>query len=502
MDYKHKRYSGILLHPSSLPNRFGIGDFGQSAYEFINFLASSKQRLWQILPLGPTSYGDSPYQCLSAFAGNPYFIDLDRLKAEGYLSEEDLSDVPDFPKDKVDYGWIFQWKPQKLRKAYQNFLRGVGDEEGYLYEQFCNRQHYWLEDYAIYSAIKESYGGRPWNQWEEGLRKRDPKILEEWCNENEDDIRYHRFVQFQVDKHWNSVKSYAHEKGVQIVGDIPIFVAYDSADVWANQHLFELDEEGAPTVVAGTPPDYFSETGQLWGNPLYNWAKNAEDGYQWWKQRFQRELEKTDIIRIDHFRGFAEYWEVPAQDETAANGRWIEGPRHHFFRTLREQMGELPLIAEDLGFITPMVGELRTTHQFPGMKILQFAFFEGNDNPFLPHAYEKDFVVYTGTHDNNTTRGCYKLDLSEEDRKRIERYVGKPITEENVTAEMTRLAWASTAAFAIIPLQDLLNLDEKGRLNTPGKAAGNWCWRFNMNDLNDDRRDWLIELTETYQRFG
>lgn len=495
------RLSGILAHPTSFPGRFGIGDLGPSAYQFVDFLVDTKQSLWQILPLGPTSYGDSPYQCLSAFAGNPLLISPEQLQAEGCLSSETLNNAPDFPKDRVDYGGLFQWKRDLLKEAFQGFQKNASEEERLAMRIFCEKQAHWLDDYVCFAAIKEDHGLRAWNEWTPALKLRDPAALEEWKSKNGEQILYHQFIQYQFYKQWQSLKGYAHEKGIRIIGDIPIFVAYDSAEVWAHPEFFELDEQGSPRVIAGVPPDYFSKTGQRWGNPLYCWKKMAEDDYHWWRERIVSLLEFVDMIRIDHFRGFEAYWEIPASEPTAMNGKWVKGPDIHLFETMKRYLGELPIIAEDLGIITPEVESLRDDCGFPGMKILQFGFVRANaeDSKYLPHHHIKHCLVYTGTHDNNTTRGWYS-EIPEEGRKAVEEYVGQEVTEENVCPLLIRQAFGSVADTIVIPLQDILNLGEEARMNFPGKESGNWTWRFQQEDLTDEIRAWLASLSEIYER--
>lgn len=494
-----KRYSGILLHPTSLPGQFGCGDVGPSAYQFIDFLSDSKQSLWQILPLAPTSYGDSPYQCLSAFAGNPLLISLEHLKNEGYISAELLNNAPDFSDDAVDYGKVIPWKTSILKEAYQSFRKGTTGEEMASYDDFCEQQRDWLDDFALFASIKEAHQLRPWSEWPSELALKDPAAIGNWRSQHLEEIEYHYFIQFQFFKQWHALRTYANQKGIRIIGDIPIFVAADSADVWGHQELFELDEKGQPTVVAGVPPDYFSETGQRWGNPLYRWGLMAQHGYTWWIRRVQSLLDSVDIIRIDHFRGFEGYWEIPGSEETAINGRWVKGPGLYFFEVLRESLGEIPIIAEDLGLITPEVVALREASGFPGMQVLQFAFVSGEHNLFRPHHYEKNTVVYTGTHDNNTTRGWFN-ELPEEDRNDLRAYADKDVSEENVCQVLIRLAWRSVAKMAIAPMQDILNLGEEARMNFPGRESGYWTWRYSQEALADELKSWLASLSEIYER--
>ncbi|MBF0278441.1 MAG: 4-alpha-glucanotransferase [SAR324 cluster bacterium] len=494
-----QRKSGILLHPTSFPSRYGIGDLGTSAYRFIDFLKAAEQSHWQILPLGPTSYGNSPYQCTSSFAGNPLLISPEQLSKQKYLTKEQLESAPKFPDEAVDFPAVSSWKMSILKAAYQGFRSIADDAEWRCFEEFCLQHQSWLNDFACFVAIKEAQEEQPWNEWPSALALRDSKALSGWQSKNDDSIQYHRFVQYQYHLQWQKLKQYAHQHGIRIIGDVPIFVAYDSAEVWSNPDLFELDEMKNPTVVAGVPPDYFSETGQLWGNPLYRWSKMKEDGYQWWQNRLKILLESVDMIRIDHFRGFEKYWEIPAGQPTAIHGQWVEGPQMDFFQTLKNALGELPLIAEDLGMITPEVENLRDSFGFPGMKVLQFAFFEGTDNPYLPHHYQKNSVVYTGTHDNNTTRGWF-AEISDGDRKRVQEYLGVPLTSENVAPALIRLAWASTAQLAIAPLQDLFNLGEEARMNVPGTVGENWKWRYRDEMLTDQIASQLKKISKIFQR--
>ncbi len=404
------RLAGVLTHPTSFPSRYGIGDLGGSAYHFIDFLVKANQSLWQVLPLGPTGYGDSPYQCLSAFAGNPMLISPDRLVQDGYLPAESVAHVPDFPADKVDYGWVIQYKTALLDQAYAHFdVYGLGTQRE-AFETFCAQHSSWLDDFALFMALKNhhvDHEGGVWNTWPRDIAKREPEAMAHWLDELKDEVRKVKFLQFLFFDQWLALKTYANDRGIQVIGDIPIFVAFDSADVWANQELFYLEEDGSPTVVAGVPPDYFSATGQRWGNPLYRWQKMAGQDYTWWTARLEMCFTQADIVRIDHFRGFDAYWEIPASEPTAVVGKWIKGPGAAFFTAVEEKLGELPLIAEDLGVITPEVEALRDRFDFPGMKILQFAFGGERNSKFLPHSYDKNCVVYTGTHDNDTVMGWY-----------------------------------------------------------------------------------------------
>ncbi len=500
---KFPRASGILLHPTSLPGPYGIGDLGPEAYRFVDFLGDSGCRLWQILPLGPTGYGDSPYQCFSAFAGNPYLISPDFLLRDGFLHPDDLVEKMDFPDSRVDYGRVIGWKLNLLERAFLHF---TSDPEPVRaeYDHFCAENASWLEDYALFMAIKESRGGGSWDGWPKSLRQRKPKALEKARLELSDTLARFSFYQFLFFRQWRALRAHANQRGVQIVGDIPIFVAYDSADVWANPELFHLDEEGLPTVVAGVPPDYFSPTGQLWGNPLYRWDVHKETGYTWWIARFRAILAQVDIVRLDHFRGFAGYWEVPFGSPTAERGRWAPGPGADLFTALDNALGNtsavagtgLPILAEDLGLITDDVVDLREKFQFPGMKILQFGFTEP-ENPFLPHNFSQNCVVYTGTHDNDTARGWYDS-APESERDFARRYLG--VDGSDFAWDLIRAAWASTAVFAFTPMQDLLNIGGEGRMNYPSRLGGNWEWRIPADALLEGTRDRLRELNYLYSR--
>lgn len=496
---KLPRSSGVLVHPTSLPGRYGIGDLGESAYRFVDFLAESGQSWWQLMPLGPTGYGDSPYQSFSAFAGNPMLLSLDWLAADGLLPEGALDEPPSFPADRVDFGPVQEWKMGLLREIYPRFAERASEEERGRYSQFVERHAAWLDEFALFMALKEHFQ-QPWNEWPAELRRREPEALAHWRGELEGPIRNQRLLQYLFWKQWSELKRYANGRDVGLIGDVPIFVAYDSADVWANAHLFHLDEQGHPTVVAGVPPDYFSETGQRWGNPLYRWERMAENGYQWWVARMRQSFEQVDVVRLDHFRGFDAYWEIPASEPTAVNGRWAPGPGDSLFQALREQLGDRAIIAENLGIITDSVEALRKRFEFPGMRVLQFAFDGDPANPHLPHNYRVNSVVYTGTHDNDTTRGWWDT-LTPEAQYEVLRYLGRHhLPPLRITPQLIRQAMRSIAAVAIFPVQDILNLGSEARMNTPGAAAGNWSWRFQHRDLTGHLSRWLYEMTKLYGR--
>lgn len=492
-----KRRAGLLLHPTSLPGPYGIGTLGKAAYNWIDFLESAGQKLWQVMPLGPTGYGDSPYQSFSAFAGNPYLIDLPTLVEEGLLDEADLANAPEFSNGTVDYGSVIPFKIVVLTRAFEAFERHQSQYQAD-FALFCDKHHYWLDDYALFMALKDAHDGNAWNSWPEAIRLRDPEAISEWQVKLKRDIHRYKVWQWLFFRQWTEVKSYANDKGIEIIGDIPIFIAYDSADAWANRQLFFFDDAGNPTVVAGVPPDYFSVTGQRWGNPLYRWKKMQDNGFRWWTERFKATLELVDVVRIDHFRGFEAYWEIPASEPTAIKGRWVKGPGQVFFNAIKTALGDdLPIIAEDLGVITPGVEALRDDNQLPGMKVLQFAFGGDVADPYLPHNYEKTCVVYSGTHDNDTTLGWYEK-VPEEERDFVRRYLAHD--GSNVAWEFVRLANASVADTAIVPLQDVLGLGSEARMNTPGVAAGNWSWRFDWEQVPHWTAGQLYELADLFNR--
>ncbi|MEW6403122.1 MAG: 4-alpha-glucanotransferase [Chloroflexota bacterium] len=497
------RSSGILLHPSSLPGSFGIGDIGPQAFRFVDWLASTGCKLWQVLPLGPTGYGDSPYQCFSAFAGNPYLISPDALLADGLLTPEDLSDKPAFSASRVNFGLLIAWKLNLLQKAFDRFRSARGPLQKEV-DYFRAEQAAWLDDYSLFMSLKEANGGGAWNGWPEALRLRKKTAMTKARKEMAESVMRHSFYQFLFFKQWNELRAHVHERGIQIIGDIPIFVAYDSADVWSHAELFYLDEQGNPTVVAGVPPDLFSATGQRWGNPLYNWAVHKADGYRWWLARVRASLETFDILRFDHFRGFAGYWEIPAENPTAEQGRWVPGPSEHFFRAVDKYLGDglitpgtgLPIVAEDLGVITPDVIELLNTFNLPGMRVLQFAFSEP-DNPFLPHNYVPNCVAYTGTHDNQTAMGWFQS-ASQREREFACRYLR--VDGHDFAWDLIRGVWSSVAVIAIAPMQDFLSLGDQARMNFPSTLGGNWEWRMRDADMNEPLAGKLREINYLYRR--
>ncbi|MHC0064480.1 4-alpha-glucanotransferase [Nostoc sp. UIC 10890] len=488
------RSSGILLHPTSFPSRFGVGDLGLEAYRFIDFLKESYQQYWQVLPLGPTGYGNSPYMCYSAMAGNPLLISPEKLLEEGLLSEEDFANLPGFPGEKVDFDQVVPIKIGLLKKACENFRVNATPIQQKEFAGFCDSKAYWLDNYALFMALKDAHNGASWHTWEAEFVKREPEALAQVERRLNGDIFYYKFVQFEFFRQWSDLKSYANMRGIDIIGDIPIYVAHDSADVWAHPDIFCLDEEtGEAAQMAGVPPDYFSATGQLWGNPVYNWEELQKQDFKWWVQRFEAMLDYVDIIRIDHFRGFEAYWSVPKGEETAMNGEWVEAPGDAFFEAIKQKLGKLPVLAEDLGVITPEVEALRDKYEFPGMKVLQFAFGSDPGNPFLPFNYPRNAVVYTGTHDNDTTVGWFNS-ANDNEKHNLWLYLGC-ISSEGIQWDLIRLALSSIANQAIIPLQDVLGLGNEARMNFPSVAEGNWEWRYQAGALTDELRDRLKVLT-------
>ncbi|EGD39141.1 4-alpha-glucanotransferase [Streptococcus sanguinis] len=495
-----KRQSGVLMHISSLPGKYGIGSFGQSAYDFVDFLVRTKQRYWQILPLGTTSYGDSPYQSFSAFAGNTYFIDFDILIEEGLLNEADVkgADFGDDPR-KVDYAKIFDARRPIMEKAVARFLEADDLSD---YESFVEQNAAWLEVFAEYMAIKEHFDNLAWTEWpDEAIRRRDAASLASYREKLADKLTYHRVTQYLFFKQWLRLKAYANEHHIEIVGDMPIYVAADSADVWAQPHFFKTDAVGKPTCVAGCPPDEFSETGQLWGNPIYDWEAMDKDGYAWWIERLRESFKIYDIVRIDHFRGFESYWEVPAGSETSASGKWVKGPDYKLFAAVKEALGDLNIIAEDLGFMTDEVIELRERTGFPGMKILQFAFNPDDESIDSPHLAPNNSVMYTGTHDNNTVLGWYKDEIDDATRQYMAQYTNRK-EYETVPHAMLRTIFASVSFMAIATMQDLLELDSAARMNYPSTIGGNWTWRMTAEELNPIVEGELYSLTKTYRRMN
>ncbi len=491
------RKSGILMPIASLPGKYGIGTFGRNAYRFVDRLQAAGQSYWQILPLGPTGYGDSPYQAFSTFAGNPYFIDLELLIEEGLLTEEECNGY-DFGSNDIaiDYEKIYLSRFHVLRLAYERSNHRDSEE----YKQFICENAFWLDDYALYMAVKNANGGVSFIQWEDGIRFRKPEALENCRNQYADEVDFFRFQQFVFFKQWNNLKRYANERQIQIIGDIPIYVAFDSADTWANPSLFQFDENGLPIGVAGCPPDGFSATGQLWGNPLYRWDYHKSTGYAWWISRIKQCYKLYDVIRIDHFRGFDEYYAIPYGDPTAENGRWQKGPGYDLFIEIKSQLGDVEIIAEDLGFLTDTVLKLVEDTGFPGMKVLQFAFDSREESDYLPHNYKQNCVVYTGTHDNDTILGWYDS-ISDTDRNFAIRYLNNGDHERSrIPEDYIRLAMGSVAKLCIIPIQDYLGLGKEGRINIPSTPSGNWCWRMRDDAFSEEIAHNMYRITRLYSR--
>lgn len=496
------RFAGVLLHPTSFPSRYGIGDLGKEAYEFIDFLEGAAQKIWQVLPLGPTGFGDSPYQSFSSFAGQPLIISPAKLLEQKLLVEEDLIGMPEWDKKRVDYGEVIAFKTKLLKKAYDAFSVIPNQELVEEFKEFCQKQAYWLEDYALFMAGKDYHNGSSWFSWEDSLRDPNAEEKAEWKKKLKPQIGYYQFIQFLFFQQWFELKRYANSKGIRIVGDIPIFVAADSADVWADKRLFQLDEQGYPLSVAGVPPDYFSATGQLWGNPLYDWKVMREEGYAWWIERIRMQLTLVDYLRIDHFRGFEAYWAVPYGEKTAINGEWKKGPYKDLFFAIQKKLGEgLPIFAEDLGIITNEVEELRDSFGFPGMKILQFAFDNTEENQFLPHRYPQNAICYTGTHDNDTTIGWFRNASDASRRKCMEYMNAKSERDESICWDFIRTAYASTAKYTIIPLQDLLCRGSESRMNTPSVAENNWVYRYEAGELTSELQEKIKHLSLLYGRY-
>jgi len=495
------RSSGILMHITSLPSRYGIGDLGKAAYQFVDFLAAAKQRIWQVLPLTPTGYGNSPYYSYSAMACNHLLISPKALHQRGYLTDADIANVPHFPEHRVDFEHVVPYKMALLRKAFERFKTSAPAEDQKDYPAFCKANADWLDDYALFTALKfDRFGGESWGNWSADVRMKKAAALKTAQKELADVIEFHKFLQYEFVVQWKALRSYANSKGIAMVGDIPIFVAYDSADVWSHNEAFRLDAEGKPVVVAGVPPDYFSATGQLWGNPHYNWDAMAKDGFAWWGRRFEKCFELYDIVRIDHFRAFEDFWEIPAGETTAIKGQWVKAPGEQLFTAMLKKFGgSLSVIAEDLGDITPEVTLLRKQFKMPGMKILQFGYEACNPtDPFMPHNFETDSVVYTGTHDNDTTLGWFRNAQRKAQQNALE-YL-RAGSEEEVVWEMIRTGMLSTALFAITPLQDVLTLGTEFRMNFPGKADGNWEYRLLPHQVQEHHIERLARLTTMSNR--
>lgn len=496
MPMLNMRASGILLHPTSLPGRFGAGDLGEDAYRFVDWLQSAGQTYWQVLPLGEIGPGNSPYMSKSAFAGNVLLIDLQELANYGWLDKSDLEPLQEFSDNRVDFALVKPFRMERLRQASNTFFKS-NSALHHEFNVFCKDECGWLDDYALFMAIDEHHNHQEWSHWPANLVHRDIQALDRARNDHAAEIGFWKFCQWRFARQWSRLKEYANAHGIWIIGDVPIFVAYQSADVWAHQELFKLDENGRPLVVAGVPPDYFSETGQLWGNPVYRWEVHEKTGFAWWVARMRQALRLTDLVRVDHFRGFAAYWEIPAEAANAIDGKWVESPGEKLFRALQQNFPYLPIIAEDLGVITPDVIELRDKFNLPGMRVLHFAFAEGESNLFLPHHYIPNTVAYTGTHDNDTTIGWWKT-LSANEKEYAEQYLGSDGLE--IQWDMMNALSSSVANTVIFPMQDILGLSGRHRMNYPGNQSGNWEWRFTWNQVSRKYTHKLSKMTEDHKR--
>jgi len=492
-----ERASGLLLHPTSLPGRSGIGDLGDEAFKFVDFLLNAGQSWWQILPSGPTGEGNSPYSSYSAFAGNALLISPERLVGEGLLDDDDIASIPAFDRRKVDFSSVAKWKQGLFTTAFSRFRSSGSRELQSDLTSFVNENSWWLDDYALFVVLKNTHEQRPWFEWAEPLRLREVSVLETVRAQFAREIQAEKFIQFLIFRQWTALKKYANSNGIRILGDLPIFVALDSADVWCNQSQFKLNADGTPKMVAGVPPDYFSETGQLWGNPIYDWEAMMADDFGWWTARVASALRCADAVRLDHFIGFVRNWEVPGDEATAENGRWRNVPGRELFNTLKRRLGKMAIVAEDLGSITPEVEALRDLFGFPGMKILQYAFGGDARNRDLPHNYTSNSIVYTGTHDNDTVAGWY-VSAPEEVKEHLKEYLQVPALE--VHWDLIRTAMASVSNIAIIPVQDLLGLGSDSRMNVPGTDIGNWEWRLEDGTLNNEIENRLLELSRLYGR--
>jgi len=496
-----ERLSGILLHVTSLPSYGGVGDFGPAAYAFVDFLAAAKQRLWQVLPLNPTGYGSSPYSALSAFAGNPILVSLELLVRDGWLAQERIDGMPGH-EGPVDYAAMQELKLPLVEEAAANFLDNANEEQKASFQRFCQHNVAWLQDYAMFSLLRRANNYASWHQWPERFARRQHEAISELIQERARELAIEQAVQFLFNEQWCTLRGYCAARKIHIMGDVAIFVSYDSADVWTHPEMFELDENLKPVRVSGVPPDYFSATGQRWGNPLYRWGLLQERGFDWWVARIRRSLTLYDVIRLDHFRGFEAFWSIPAEEETAMNGEWVKAPGHELFQRLKEVFGNLPFVAEDLGLITPEVDELREHFEMPGMRILQFGFADRGAHLYLPHRYVPNTVAYTGTHDNNTTLGWWRDDLSEDERRNAQIYLQRVDHDGEIVWAMIRAAAGSVANLCVFPMQDVLHLGSEARMNRPSAGSGNWTWRYGLNVLHPDHSAQLAALMEMTDRDG
>ena len=497
-----RRTSGLLLPISALPSAYGIGDLGPAAFQFADLLTRTNQRLWQVLPVGPIGPGASPYSSPSTFAGNPLLISPEPLVENGLLTEDDLAPLTELPSDHVDYARLVPRKREVLCTAFDRFRADSSTPDATRLHRFRETQSAWLDDYALYAALKDAHDGAAWTEWPSALVRREPDALARAREEHERAIERHVFWQYLFHRQWSALQAYCHARDIRLFGDLPIYVAPDSADVWAHQELFHLNDDGTPSAVAGVPPDYFSPEGQRWGNPLYRWDRMAERDYAWWTERLRRAFGLFDLVRLDHFRGFDEYWAIPAGQDTAINGAWRDGPGADFFRTMEEEFGNLPVVAEDLGIITDSVGALRDTFDFPGMAVLQFAFGGSPENKFLPHNHHQNLVAYTGTHDNNTIAGWWREDLSEQRKPFVQSYLNLPDESpgDAIHHQALRAVMASVAARVVTPLQDVIGLGSEGRINTPGTEENNWTWRFTPDQISEEDEERLAKITHLYGR--
>jgi 4-alpha-glucanotransferase len=498
-----KRSAGVLAHITSLPGPFGIGDLGQSSKLFADFLHRTHQSIWQVLPLTPTDEraAYSPYSSSSGMAGNPLLISPEGLLISGWLSRKDVEHYYQPHGSRVDFATVEKNKNEMLTLAFQSFKKKKKRSTYKAFSSFCQREKYWLRDFALYTTLRSVHENRPWFEWPVQFRKRNPNSLKKFETENGDAIEFSYWIQFVFHSQWMSLKTFCRQRGIQLMGDLPFYVSHDSSDVWAHPEVFSLTHDGLTKEVAGVPPDYFNDQGQLWGMPVFRWDTLKKQRYDWWLKRIAKNLELTDIIRLDHFRAFSAYWSVPAGEKTAIHGTWKKGPGETFFQRLQKAFGDLPFLAEDLGDIDEAVHELRNEFSFPGMKVLQFA-FSGDmaRSAYIPHNFSENFAVYTGTHDNNTTRGWFRKDISKEEKKNLYRYFSRPVTERNIHLELIKLAYSSIARIAIVPLQDLLGLDEKSRMNTPASVTNNWLWRCTQIQLDSIDEEWLADLTVKFNR--